>query len=59
MNLYQLEVSCIEKGPGRVRVNARTETDAKKKFWARLKKLRPGGWLNVSINEVKLIDNSN
>ena len=32
MNLYQLKVSCIEKGPGRVRVNARTETEAKKKI---------------------------
>ena len=58
MNMYQLKVSCIEKGPGRVRVQARTEKEAKKKFWARLKKIRPEGWLNVSINEVKLLDNS-
>ncbi len=56
MNLYELKVSCIEKGPGRVRVQAKTEKDAKRKFWARLKKVRPGGWLHVSINQINILD---
>lgn len=57
MNLYQLKISCIEKGKGRVQVHAKTETDAKKRFWTRLKKLRPAGWLNVSIYKVKKLKN--
>ena len=53
MNVYELKISCLEKGKGKAKIDAKTEKDAKKEFWKRLKKLRPEGWLNVSIYEIK------
>ena len=57
MNLYQLKVSCIEKGKGTVQVHAKTKKEAKKRFWTRLKKLRPAGWLYVSIYKIEKLEN--